>query len=155
MSARHPAQNMPGKTFSLLHPLLSFTIPRAWWEQSGAWQFVRPPGQECYVWRERKGARIVPLQSVWPLVRNPGTHEESYGLRNGPLNGAGRGGLLDMPQAMIVGTALEPVSAVLLTADLRHPPALNETRLQIIDGYHRFYASHVLGFTILPYVVTH
>ena len=132
--------------FRLPHPPLCFEIPDKWWIVSGAAGFT--PSSPSYrgTGYSIESESLVPLAEVAPLLRKPGLSRDHHGFRReGGFDGTGLGGMLDVLQAIVTGTHL-PLVAV---RPVRGISAEGFTYV-IRDGFHRFYASHALGFTHLP-----
>ncbi len=129
-------------TVHFTHPI-PFDIPDSVWLAAGAngWQ----PAQQCYVasaYRDALSGKphgdlaadSVPLELIVPPVRNGGATwfvEER---------------LLRALHGMVAG---KPIPAVLGQRPNDDPA----TRVEIVDGMHRFYASTALGFTHLPIAI--
>lgn len=92
---------------------------------------------------------IVPLPEIAPMLQRVGVVRDANGFRAEALDGEpGPGGLPAVLRAMVDGTKLPPVEVYKTRG-----PTMEGFNFTVKDGFHRFYASHALGFTYLPCVV--
>ena len=140
----------PPMIFRLLHPPLCFEIPDDWWSASGAAGFV--PTDTCYAWIKPvqwEEVFIVSLAEIAPMLRNVGVIKDANGFRATALDGEpGPGGLPAVLSAIVSGTKLPPVEVLKARG-----PTVEGFKYTVKNGFHRFYASHALGFTHLPCII--
>ena len=132
--------------FRLLHPPFAFEIPDEWLAEAGADDFV--PARQSYQSIADPNEIILALGAIAPLLRQPKVIKDHYGFRRkGGVDG-GPGGMVDVLQAIVGSVSLPPVTV----RRAREISAEGFTYV-VKDGFHRFYASHALGFTHLPCVL--
>lgn len=113
-------------------------IPDPWLAEAGMHGF-QPIGP---AFRSSVGATLVPLVHVLPPHRNPAMSKDWRGLD--------RVRFISVLKGVVAGNEIEAVKGRALTAE-EFPQAAYTHR--VINGFHRFYASVVAGFTALPMVV--
>ena len=130
--------------FRLPHRPLCFQIPDEWWHRSGASAFSCR--SECYRWyaAPRTVATVIaPLASVAPMLRLPGVERQAFGFRDHGLE-TEKGGMPDVLEAIVTGVELPSI----IVQRTRH--SRDGFDFKIKNGFHRFYASHALGFNYIP-----
>lgn len=128
--------------FRLQHPPFAFEIPDDWLVEAGVAGFI-PDGPSYLYTAETEN--IIPLEKIAPILRNPNTTRDFWGFRRkGGIEG-NTGGMIDVLQAIINGIHLPPV----MIRCVKGTSADGFTHV-VNDGFHRFYASHALGFTHIP-----
>ncbi len=133
--------------FRLPHPPLAFEIPDEWWLEAGAAGF-KPKAPSYRAAYSVGGESVVALAEVSPMLRRPGIVRDHHGFRRqGGVDG-GPGGMVDVLRAIVDGMHLPAVRV----RPIRGISA-EGLRYVVQDGFHRLYASHVLGFTHLPCTV--
>ena len=115
------------------HYPTEFEIPDAWLSEAGLAAFA--PRNEAY--RSATDARLVPLVEIEPIAR----------VAKNVWRGFDRAQFIRLLTGVIAGDQIEPVPAVKLPV---HELAGSPCRYQLRDGCHRFHASIVAGFDMLP-----
>jgi hypothetical protein len=124
----------------MLFPLpvlpLEFEIPDAWWAEAGMTGFI--PKHPAY--RSTAAASRIPLRNIEPPVRFPERLHDWRGFE--------RHRLVKILSGIAANAEIEPVPVYEL-----QPVPLLPIRYQVIDGYHRYYASVAAGFDCLPVLI--
>jgi hypothetical protein len=113
-----------------------FEIPDAWWAEAGMVGFA--PKDRAY--RSTAAASRIPLRNIEPPIRFP---EQPHDWR-----GFERHLLVKVLSGIAANAEIEPVPVYEL-----QPVPLLPIRYQVIDGYHRYYASVAAGFECLPVLI--
>lgn len=113
-------------------------IPDPWLADAG-FETFKPIGS---AFRSSSGAMLVPLVQVLPPHRNPAVTKDWRGFDHSRFVSVLKGIMADDEIEAVDGRAL---------AEEEFPAAAYTHR--VIDGFHRFYASVVAGFSDLPLVV--
>jgi hypothetical protein len=113
-----------------------FEIPDDWLIESGIKNFA--PSAEAY--DSTPEAVLVSLAEVIPPMRKPSFPKDWRGFE--------RGRLLAHLQRIVAGQHIDPVPLVQLPDHDHLLPV--PYRYFVRDGFHRFYASIIAGFTFLP-----
>ena len=135
--------------YRLPFPPLAFEISDEWWSEAGAVGFQ--PNADCFVHTAcgpLDHLAIISLRDVAPMLREPGSYPNGHGFRKHGPNGETLGGMVGVLTAIVTGEPLPPVKACRTRA-----ASAEGMSYKVFDGFHRFYASHALGFTHLPCVL--
>lgn len=132
----------------LPHPPLAFEIPDAWLAEAGATGFKAAGASYRGTAYSIAGETLVPLSAIAPMMRRTNVSRDHHGFRRRGGPDGGPGGMVDVVRAMIEGIHLPPVQVRALRGT-----SVEGFAYAVQDGFHRFYASHALGFTHLPCLV--
>ena len=113
-----------------------FKIPDAWLGEAGIDGFTRTSS----AYRSSAEAAIVPLSTIEPPYRSP-SHPKDW-------RGFDRERLISILRGIAAGIEIEPVPLWELPAGTFVVPA--PYRYRVNNGFHRYYASIVVGFECLP-----
>jgi hypothetical protein len=113
-----------------------FELADEWLKEAGMTGYV--PAGRCY--RSAVTVATVPLIQIEPPSRNPEVRPEWRGFD--------RPRLISVLQGIVSGAEMPPVPLQVIANGHEIPPAPFTYR--VCDGFHRFYASLVAGFTHLP-----
>lgn len=130
--------------FRLCHPPLCFEIPDDWWVRSGAAGYKAT--ETCFRYHSAPSTVatcIAELATVAPMLRRPGVNRNAFGFRADGLDGE-EGGMMGVLKAIVSGTSLPTVQVS------KTRTSAEGFGFKVRNGFHRFYASHALGFTHLP-----
>lgn len=113
-------------------------VPDSWLREAG----VVGLKVSSTAFRSGPAARLVPLTGILPPHRVPSVTKDWRGMD--------RARFISILKGIAAGAEMEPVRGRALAME-EFPPAAYSYR--VIDGYHRFYASVVVGFSELPMLV--
>jgi hypothetical protein len=112
-----------------------FELPDEWWREAGMVGFD-PAGRPAY--RSIDSGELVPLREIEPPYRKVTSLQDWYGFSMERM--------VKILQGIASGAVIDDlVQLTRLTAD-------NAAcyRFQVIDGYHRYFASVAAGFGFIP-----
>lgn len=133
--------------FRLPHPPLAFEIPDEWWAEANAVGYVATSQSYRLPSHSVSDEVAVSLSRIAPLLRRPEVSQGCHGFRRqGGLDG-GYGGMVDVLRAIVGGIHLQPVKVRVLRGK-----SAEGFGFALQDGFHRFYASHAMGFACIPCV---
>ena len=115
------------------HPTehVEFEIPDAWWVVAGATNFV-----------PTRLAFVPATDPNWPTVLVPISDVE-VPRRNDGVVGLHEDRTTSLLRAFFEESAVPPV-------EVHEPPGQNACRFMIRNGYHRYFLSIAVGYTLLP-----
>ena len=137
--------------FRLPFPPLAFEIDDDWLIEAAVEGFH--PETDCFRYilpGPLEHVAVLGPEEVAPMLRKPGVHPASHGFRRYGFNGEKAGGMVGVLTAVVTGWPLPPIQVCRTRAK-----SAEGFSYKIQDGFHRFYASHALGFTHLPCVIQH
>ncbi len=121
--------------FPMPHYPAEFEIPDDWLSEAGIIGFK--PTATAY--RSTAAAVLIPLTAIEPVARFVAYPKDWRGFD--------RARLIRLLKGFVAGDEIEPVPAVELPT---HEFASSPYRYRVRDGFHRFHASIVAGFDMLP-----
>ena len=109
---------------------IEFEIPDAWWIAAGAHTFV--PSTSAFA---------ATSDPDWPTVLVP-MSEVQAPKRDSGVVGLYEERTISLLRAFVKGQAVPPVEV--------HRPPQSSHRIAVRDGFHRYFTSIAVGFTMLP-----
>jgi len=115
------------------HPAenIEFEIPDSWWYAAGAHNFT--PSISAFA---------ASSDANWPTVLVP-LAEVSAPRRDPGITGLNEERTISILRAFVTGIVLPPLEG-------HRPPSSAPNMLAVRDGFHRYFASIAVGFTMLP-----
>ena len=105
-------------------------IPDDWWTQSGMYQFARYT--RAYPTTYLTEVMVIPISEIKPIVR---TREPPFDEQR----------MLEILRGFVRQSPIPPII-------VEKKSSIEEFRYELLNGFHRYYASRAAGFDMIPVV---